>query len=1103
MNRFFRRFAICLAIFLASAFCAGLFLTDFAPVFGEESAFSHAMPAETNEPPLESSPDERAKIFADPVGTIRTGAYYYWLSGNVSSKGVAADIQAMKSVGIDRAQIGDIGVDDIQRGAVRTFSPAWWDAIHTALKTATEEDVEIGIFNSPGWSQSGGPWVNSKRAMRYLTGETIEVSGPKQVTLSYSKRTDEFQDVKVLAFRRPKSESLAFEIAESGLILADKQPTAVTVIAEKPFTARSLTIQTAETPIDGTGTLEAKIDGEYKKIAEFKISRYNPNLSVGFTPFAPVVATFAPVTASEFRLSVQSDRPDTKIAAATLESAQKIACYPEKTLAKMHQTPQPMWPEYQWPLSPETDDSATVIDPATLIDLTASIKPDQTLDWDAPEGDWVVFWTGMVPTGVENAPAVPEATGYETDKMSREHIAHHFDSMMGEILRKIPEADRKSFKIVVQDSYEVGGQNFTDGLLDKFATRFGYDPTPYLPAWFGYVVGDSRDCDRFLWDLRRFIADEIAYSYVGGLRDVSNANGLKTWLECYGHWGFPGEFLQYGGQSDEIAGEYWSEGTLGDIENRIASSCGHIYGKRKIWSESNTCAGNPFSRSPIDMKIRTDRFFAEGINQSLLHLYVQQPDERVPGFNAWFGNEFNRHNTWFSQLDLFTTYLKRANYLLQQGTNVADVAYFIGEDAPKMTGAVDPPLPAGYQYDFINAEVLLESAFVRDGLLTLPHGTQYELLVLPKLETMRPELLRKIEQLVTDGAVVLGPKPTRSPSLENQPQADADVKQIADRLWADIDAQNIYAKTLGEGLIANGLSLEQMFDQLNLPPDCAFDSALPLAFAHRTLENAEIYFIANQSAQPIENAVVTFRVEGKTPRFWFPTDGQIRDARSWQELENGRTSLPLAFAPQESYFVVFEANDSKGSNDSNDSNTQADAAASEQAVPSSQENFPAGTPVADLSTDWTVRFDSGEIARGPNAPVLFPVLTDWSTSENPAIRFYSGTAVYEKTFTLDALPAGSVILSLGKVSEMAKVTVNGQYQGGVWTAPFELDVTGALKVGENTITIEAVNTWVNRLVGDAALSKQERKTWAPVNPYTSDSALKPSGLLGPVVLRSR
>ena len=709
---------LCAGAVFAAILLTGLFFpSQGASVHAAEGTnFSHPMPAETNQSPLEPTSGEMAAVFADPVGKIRTGAYWYWLSGNVSSEGVAADVKAMKSIGIDRAYIGDIGVDSSPRGPVRTFSPAWWDAIHTALKTATDEGVEIGIFNSPGWSQSGGPWVGPKRAMRYLTGTTLEVAGPGRTTLNRPSRSDEAQDVRILAFRKPKNESLPFPLPSEGLSRKAGEAVTLTVTSEQPFTARSLTIEPSETPINVAGAvLEAKKGDAFEKIAEFAIHRQNPELNVGFIPFAPVVVSFEAVTTDTFRLTFPASEPLGGIRSARLDSAPRVASYAEKSLAKMHPTPQPMWSDYQWPAQAPVDDPAAMIDPATMIDLTEKSGTGPSFEWNVPEGEWLVFWIWALPAGTKNAPAVPEATGYETDKMSREHIAYHFDSMMGEILRKIPEADRKSFKIVVQDSYEVGGQNFTDDLIPSFQERFGYDPTPFLPTLFGQMVTSPDDSDRFLWDLRRFIADRVAYSYVGGLREVSNAHGLKTWLECYGHWGFPGEFLQYGGQSDEIAGEYWSEGTLGDIENRIASSCGHIYGKRKIWAESNTCAGAPYSRSPIDMKVRTDRFFSEGINQSLLHLYVQQPDDRVPGFNAWFGNEFNRHNIWFPQLDLFTTYLKRVNYLLQQGTNCADAAYFIGEDAPKMTGAVDPPLPPGYQYDFINAEVLEASAFVRDG----------------------------------------------------------------------------------------------------------------------------------------------------------------------------------------------------------------------------------------------------------------------------------------------------------------------------------------------------------------------------------------------------
>ncbi|RZM10912.1 MAG: glycoside hydrolase family 2, partial [Pedobacter sp.] len=399
---------------------------------------------------------------------------------------------------------------------------------------------------------------------------------------------------------------------------------------------------------------------------------------------------------------------------------------------------------------------------------------------------------------------------------SKLHVASHFDAFLGEILRRIPAKDRKTWKVAVEDSYETGGQNWTDGMLDKFKLNYGYDPLPYLPVLNGNVVGSQDMSDRFLWDLRRFIADRVAYDYVGGLREVSNKNGLTTWLENYGHWGFPGEFLQYGGQSDEIAGEFWSEGELGNIENKAASSAAHIYGKAKVSAESFTAAGKPFARYPEVMKQRGDRFFTEGINNSLLHVFIQQPDERLPGVNAWFGNEFNRHNTWFNYMDLFTSYLKRCNFMLQQGKYVADVAYFIGEDAPKMTGVTDPALPAGYSFDYINAEVLMNRVKVKNNKLVLSDGMTYSMLVLPKLETMRPELLEKIRDLVKEGATILGPSPLRSPSLKGYPSADAKVKQIALDLWGDIDGKTDKKRALGKGLVFLGMDMQTALNSLNI-----------------------------------------------------------------------------------------------------------------------------------------------------------------------------------------------------------------------------------------------------------------------------------------------
>ncbi|HEU4607651.1 MAG TPA: glycosyl hydrolase, partial [Chitinophagaceae bacterium] len=521
----------------------------------------------------------------------------------------------------------------------------------------------------------------------------------------------------------------------------------------------------------------------------------------------------------------------------------RVESYSEKTLAKMHQTPLPMWDDYQWRRQPEVGSKKTIVDASKVIDITKYMSPDGTLSWNVPKGNWVILRTGMTVTGTVNSPASPEATGYEVDKMSKIHVEKHFNSYLGEIIKRIPAADRKCFKVVVEDSYETGGQNFTDDFLSAFKARYHYDPIPYLPVYNGIVVNSELSSDRFLWDMRRLVADKVAYDYVGGLREVSHKNGLTTWLENYGHWGFPSEFLMYGGQSDEIGGEFWSEGELGNIECRAASSCGHIYGKLKISAESNTCGGKAFSRYPAIIKQRGDRFFAEGINNTLLHVYISQPyEDKNPGMNAWFGNEFNRKNTWFSQIDSYLTYLKRVNFMLQQGKNVADVAYFIGEDAPKMTGVTDPALPIGYQFDYMNAEVIEKYMSVRDRLITLTGGAQYKLLVLPKMQTMRPEVLQKIEQLVKDGAVILGPAPLRSPSLQGQPATDKKLKSLAATLWGAVDGKKIKYRRYGKGMVLDGMSMIEALALINCIPDCKLPEDSTVVFGHRQMQDGDIYF---------------------------------------------------------------------------------------------------------------------------------------------------------------------------------------------------------------------------------------------------------------------
>ena len=628
------------------------------------------------------------------------------------------------------------------------------------------------------------------------------------------------------------------------------------------------------------------------------------------------------------------------------------------------------------------------------------------------------------------------------------------------------------------DSYEMGPQNWTEGMAEDFIKRYGYNPIAWLPVLSGRIVGSADESNRFLWDLRRLIADRVAYDYVGGLRDISAKNGLRVWLENYGHWGFPSEFLMYGGQSHDIAGEFWNEGELGNIECRAASSAAHIYGHQKVYAESYTSSGKAFERYPALLKKRGDWSFTEGINHVLLHVYIQQPyEDKTPGVNAWFGTEFNRKNTWFLQSKNWLDYQRRCMYMLQRGKVVNDIAYFIGEDAPKMTGIRNPEIPKGYQYDYINAEVIKQRITVTDGKLVLPDDMSYRLLVLPQLETMRPELLRKIKQLVADGATVLGPAPSRSPSLQNYPTVDKEVQQLAAELWGDVDGKKVTSRKYGKGLLLNGVDIKTAMGMINLKEDVVLNTSDSVLYIHRTENEKDIYFITNQSDKAI-NFTPSFRMAGKQPELFDATNGTVRLLTQFTQL-NGTTAIPMHLDIAQSFFIVFR----------NDKTTTTGIGI----------NFPTQQLVQTISTPWQVSFDTA--MRGPKQLVTFNRLTDWSKNIDSAIKYYSGIAIYKNHFNLaEKNLAQRILLNFDEVKNMAVIKINGKYAGAIWCLPYQVDITDAIKKGDNEVTVEVVNTWINRLVGDSRLPEANRKTWLSVNTFKPTQALEPSGLIGQVKL---
>ena len=1110
-------------------------LTPFA-AFGSNT--SNAAPTVPTVPTVPAAATNQLEAaFSNPPEATKPRCYWYWMDGQISKEGITRDLEAMKRVGIGE---GCIGIISGQSGTPTTsttkaLTDEWWSFLEHAIREGTRLGVDIGVFNSPGWSQSGGPWVKPSQSMRYVTLPEVRLHGPQHFDAKLPLPPGEFQDLAVLAFPAPDGEGKTATIT-------GRTPTEVSFEMASPFTARSVTVHPVE-KTNVSAELLASEDGKtYRSIKKFTIDRHNLNVGVGPVPLAPIVATFPSTTARFFQL--RFSKP-CKLGDIELSPAARVAGYPEKSLQKACQDPHPLYDFYTWPGEAEPDMANLTVKPDSVLNLSKQMAPDGTLKWDVPAGDWIVLRTAMTPTGTTNSPAPLEATGLETDKMNRVPLRAHFDAYIGKLFNRLSPQDRKSWKHVVADSFETGTQNWTDGFAEDFKKRYGYDPLPFLPVMTGRIVGSVDQSDRFLWDLRRLIADRIAKDYVGGLHDLCHEYGMKMWLENYGHWGFPSEFLLYGGDCDEIAGEFWASGDylnkkdknyLGRYELRDASSAANTYGMPITWAEAFT-GGPAFVNSPRDLKALGDWAFCEGINQYMLHVYILQPgDQKVPGVNAHFGTEFNRNNTWFEQSKAWIDYLRRCSVLLQSGKHVADAAYFISEDAPKMAGPDKPALPPGYDYDFINADVIEHRLAVKDGLLVLPDGLSFRMLVLPDSATMRPELLKKISALVKEGATVVGAPPLRSPSLENFPKCDAEVQQLVRKLWGEGNLNQPGEHRFGKGRVFWGKGLDAVFNELGIKPD--FENSANLGFTHRHSDAADIYFVANPTSESL-TTTAAFRAGDRAPELWYPDSGRIEHPAVYN-VADGVVRLPLSFGPAGSVFVVFREKAAPPAE-----RIVSVTRDGEELLGTTMKTLPSGgknplplqfmrntdgritsqggsagdyqlifadghkrsltvsgvaTPT-EISGPWEVSFTPGW---GAPEKIVFDHLTDWTARPEEGIKHYSGKATYRRTFDIAATrdPREALLLDLGKVDDIAVVRVNGQELGTLWQPPYRIDISPAVKPGANTLEVDVVNTWNNRLAGDAALPAEQRYTSVTAETVKKNAPLLPAGLIGPVTLQA-
>lgn len=1079
--------------------------------------------------------------FRNPPESARPRTWWHWTRSNVSREGITKDLEWMKRVGIAGFMLADVNFGRGQEVEPKTpfGTPEWYQAVRHAAMEADRLGLEMSIFSSPGWSETGGPWVKPEQAMKKLVWSETRISGPvkfsgklsappsnigqiRNTGVSYyssdSKESPFYADSAVVAYRTPAGETAAAPRptvttnrgaidgtalldddlntqltlpAGDGASGAPAQPGAAWVQYEfaEPFTARAITLGGKGGSANGipVGRVLASADGK----------EFSPLLTLPGAQLyrQGMVRTFAfpPVTARVFRIEL-TGAPIGPAATMSQAPAQPAAQYvlSEAVLhagARVHR-----WEEkagfsflfeYGTVATPAAPGEATIAS-SDVIDLTGKMKSDGTLDWEAPTGEWTVLRLGYSLTGAKTRPATPSGSGLEADKLSRKHMEAYYHGYFDPLQQALGPLFGKSLRYVMMDSWEAGTNNWSDELAAEFKQRRGYDPTPWLPVLTGRVVENAELSDRFLWDFRRTLADLWADAHYGTMADKLREHGIGIYAEAAGvSLEMPEDTLLNKSKVEIPMGEFW----VRDLHPRLmylqdvrgAASAAHVYGKKLVGAEAFTGGGY---ESPYTLKKVADYWMTQGVNRLVFHTSAHQPQDSKPG-NTMVGTHLNRNITWAEQAGPLMDYFSRSSHLLQQGLFVADLAYLLDEGAPStppIWGAgTQPAPPEGHDFDFISADVLLKRLTVaEDGRLVLPDGMSYRVLVLPDTEQMRPELLRKLQELVAGGATISGRRPVRSPSLAGYPAADVDVRTLAAELWGDLDGVSRTIRHVGKGRVVWGRALAETLTTLGVAKDFDYAKGLDaeVNWLHRRTPEADIYFVVNATDQAREFEA-RFRVTGKEAELWHPDTGLIERVR--YASTGDRTVVPLRLAERESVFVVFRRKATEW---------RPAAVPTEVAV------------LATLEGPWSVTFPEG---LGAPARIELARLGAWSSHADPGVKFFSGTATYSKTITASPawfLAGTGLFLDLGGVGDMAEVSVNGRRLPLLWKAPWQVDVTGALQPGENRIEIRVTNQWTNRLAGDRELPAEKQVLADPGPPFGNRVPPPPpeSGLFGPVVL---
>ena len=1053
--------------------------------------------------------DKDYDSFVNPPQDHRPQTWFHFIDGNVDKEGITKDLEAIRAAGISGIQLFHGGQSGVTWPGVKQhiecMSPYWYDAVgHTGAETE-RLGLEFTMQNCPGWSLAGGPWFSPEESMRALVMSRTVLEGGRHsdCLLPVAQEGNDgewrdYRDVAVLAFPTPDGDedcipapgrvTSDFGGAEvEGLFsghgekvrikpACDGIPHTISLGYDSPVTVRSLVLSqdggfndSYTYELDTRITVKALMsDGREKTILDARMPECNwMDKSVDLT------LALDEVTSDHFDIIIDNGR-ELGFTGMRLTSAARMNNWEAETARILRSN------IYE---SDFTEQSASsFISSSGIVDVSGYMDTSGRLRWNVPEGNWTVLRIGHVNTGFKNAPAPPEATGWECDKLSKAGADKHFANYIG----KLNDGPVKgTLDAMLIDSWECDSQTWTAEMENEFSAYNGYSVRPWLPALFGYVIDSHELTSCFLMDWRSCINHLFVNNFWGEMAELAAKNGLKFVYETAAGDIFPGDILEFNKFADVPMCEFWSHSELKHVGSinfkpiRPTASAARVYDKKRVSAESFTSFQLTWDEHFSRWKDLANQHFIQGVTHTVFHTYTHNPcaDTMVPGtsFGSGIGSPFLRGQTWWKHMPEFTRYLTRVSYMLESGKAVTDVLWYLGD------GCMHKPdqeayFPEGFRYDYCTRDALLNRMSVRNGRICTKGGNSWSVIWLPDNHKMLPSTVRKLREMVECGAVIIGDRPllcgtlVKSASVESAAGVGPEsFKCDCDVLWGDGTAGIHY---VGKGKVLSGMKLDEALAALGIKPDVleAGEGFSGAGWLHRKDSSSDWYFIASGRDRSF-SGTLDFNASGEVS-IWEPVSGARKKAVCSRNGERTEVVINLPYAG--SCFVVFER---KGTE-----NVSAKPAEKLESI--------------GINEGWTLSFPAGW---GAPAQIKLDSLAAWKDLPmSDEGKCFSGTATYTDSFRLKSIRRGnSYVLNLGCVDEVAVVYVNGIRAGTLWCEPYSVDVSEFLHKGTNDLRIEVTSTWFNRLVYDAGQKESEKKTWV-LNGPDYDSPLRTSGLIGPV-----